>query len=207
MNEFPPNSDASKSGTPDDKKIERVTSEEPRRRKKSLRKQFSNTFMAGDPRGALQYVLLDVMLPAAKDMIVDAGSSYIEKLIFGEKRRRGGSTTPPSGATGYVAYGRHFMGGAQPQQAPRALSNRARARHDFDEIVLTSRTEAEEVIDRLFDLVSKYDQASVSDLYELVGFSSSHTDFKWGWTSLAGAGVSRVREGYLLDLPEPQPLG
>jgi hypothetical protein len=86
------------------------------------------------------------------------------------------------------------------------MSRQARARHDFDEIVLESRTEAEEVIDRLFDLVSRYESATVADLYELVGLASSHTDHKWGWTDLRGAGVSRVRGGYLLDLPDPHPL-
>jgi hypothetical protein len=73
--------------------------------------------------------------------------------------------------------------------------------------VLTSRAEAEDVIDRLFDLVGKYDTASVADLYELVGFDSAHTDYKWGWTDLRGAGVAKVREGYLLDLPDPTPIG
>lgn len=109
-----------------------------------------------------------------------------------------------AGPTGYVQY--HRM--SQPAQAPQpVMSRRARARHDFDEIVLTSRAEAEDVIDRLFDLVGKYDTASVADLYELVGFDSAHTDYKWGWTDLRGAGVAKVREGYLLDLPDPTPIG
>lgn len=86
------------------------------------------------------------------------------------------------------------------------MSRQARSRHDFDEVVLTSRTEAEEVIDRLFEVVSRYGTATVADLYELVGITGTHTDNKWGWTDLRGAGVSRVRGGYLLDLPEPQPL-
>jgi hypothetical protein len=88
----------------------------------------------------------------------------------------------------------------------RVMSRQARARHNFDEIVLDDRAEAEEVIDRLFDLVSRYESASVADLYELVGLASSHTDHKWGWSDLHGAGVSRIRGGYLLDLPEPEPL-
>lgn len=86
------------------------------------------------------------------------------------------------------------------------MSRQARARHNFDEIVLDQRSEAEDVIDRLFDLVSRYESASVADLYELVGLSSVHTDNRWGWTDLTGAGVSRIRGGYLLDLPEPEPL-
>jgi hypothetical protein len=73
--------------------------------------------------------------------------------------------------------------------------------------VLDQRAEAEEVIDRLFDVVSRYGSASVADLYELVGLDSTHTDHKWGWEELTGAGVSRIRGGYLLDLPEPEPLG
>ena len=86
------------------------------------------------------------------------------------------------------------------------MSRQSRARHNFDEIVLDERVEAEEVIDRLFDLVSRYEAATVADLYELVGLSSTHTDNKWGWIDLTGAGVTRVRGGYLLDLPEPESL-
>ena len=202
--EFPPNSDASKKGVPDGKNISPVVSGSAVRRKKSLRKQFKETFVAGDARTAIHYVLFDVLLPAAKDMVVEAGAQGIEKLIFGDSRRRG-STRPPSGPTGYVQYNR-YSSPSRLSGPERAISRQARARHNFDEIVLDQRAEAEEVIDRLFDLVSRYESASVADLYELVGLASTHTDNKWGWTDLSGAGVSRIRGGYLLDLPEPEPL-
>jgi hypothetical protein len=147
--------------------------------------------------------MFDVLLPAAKDMIVEAGSQGIEKLIFGDSRRR--PMSPQSGPTGHISYNRYSMGNRQsgPQ---RAISRQARSRHNFDEIVLDQRAEAEEVIDRLFDVVNRYESATVADLYELVGLSSTHTDNKWGWTDLTGAGVSRIRGGYLLDLPEPEPF-
>jgi hypothetical protein len=205
--EFPPNSDVSKQQKIEDKNVERITSGEVKRRKKSLRKQFSETFVAGDAKSALRYVVLDVLLPAAKDMIVEAGSQGIEKLIFGDSRRYRGVTRPQTGPYGNIAYNRMSEPSYSRLSGPqRALSRQARARHNFDEIVLDERAEAEEVIDRLFDLVSRYDTATVADLYELVGLPSSHTDHKWGWTRLQGAGVSRVRGGYLLDLPEPEPL-
>lgn len=205
--EFPPNSETSKRSLPEDKKIEKVVSGDAVRRKKSLRRQFSETFVAGDAKSAVRYVLFDVMLPAAKDMIVEAGSQGIEKLIFGDSRRRG-STPPQAGATGYVNYQRMSSLTNRFSSGPaRAMSRQGRSRFDFDELVLPDRVEAEEVIDRLFDLVSRYEHATVADLYELVGLSSAHTDHKWGWTDLHGAGVSRIRGGYLLDLPEPTPLG
>lgn len=203
--DYPSNKDPGQRNPKEDKDIKRVTSEEPIRRKKSLRKQFKETFVAGDAKTAVRYVMFDVLIPAAKDMIAEAGAQGIEKLIFGDSRRRGGSTPPSSGPTGYVSYNRFQMGSRQtgPQ---RTMSRQARARHDFDEIVLSARTEAEEVIDRLFEVVSRYGAATVADLYELAGIPSTHTDNKWGWTDLRGAGVARVRGGFLLDLPEPQPL-
>jgi hypothetical protein len=96
------------------------------------------------------------------------------------------------------------MGGRRDE--PRSISRRARATHDFDEIILPTRVEAEEVIDRMFDIVSQYETATVADLYELVGINSNYTDGKWGWSDFRGAGVSRVRNGYLLDLPRPESL-
>jgi hypothetical protein len=204
--DYPPNSEASKRRLQEEaKNIKRVTSEDPVRRRKPLRKQFQETFVAGDAKTASRYVIFDVLIPAAKDTIVEVLSQGIEKLIYGDSRRRSGTTPPQTGPTGIVSYNRYSMGSRQTSPQ-RAMSRMGRSRHDFDEIVLTERTEAEEVIDRLFEVVSRYGSATVSDLYELVGISGTHTDNKWGWTDLRGAGVSRVRGGYLLDLPEPQPL-
>lgn len=206
--EFPSNSDASKRRSPEEKSIDPIVSGKVSRKRKSLRKQFSETFVAGDAQTAVQYVIFDVLLPAAKDTVVEMGSQFLEKLFFRDGRRRG--STPPyqqHGPLGHVSYNRYSTGSVSRLPGPqRALSRQARARHNFDEVVLEQRTEAEEVIDRLFDLVSRYEQASVADLYDLLGLPAGHTDHKWGWTNLHGAGVSRIRGGYLLDLPEPEPL-
>lgn len=205
--EFPPNSKAAQEGAREaPKKVERVTSGEATRRRKPLGKQFKQTFLGGDPRSALDYAIVHVLVPAFKDMLVDAGQTVIEKVIMGDSRRRRGG--PPSGPSGYVNY-RGMSGAARPDDRPPMPnpSRRARARHDFDDIVLPSRVEAEEVIDRLFDLINRYEAATVADLYELTGIQSAHTDIKWGWTALPGANASRLRTGgYLLNLPDPEPL-
>jgi hypothetical protein len=200
--EFPPNSDKAKLGETEEKNVKQVTSTPAVRRKKGIGKQFKSIFFGGDARSALAHMFYDVVIPATKEMLVDAGREGLEKLIMGQSRRQ--RSAPPSGPTGYVSYNRMAMG--QRQQPARAISQRARVRHDFDEIVLETRQEAEDVIDRLFDLVGSYGSASVSDLYDLVGIPSNHADQKWGWEELRGSGVSRVRGGYMLDLPEPEPL-
>jgi hypothetical protein len=213
VEEFPGNSRKARVPTEEaePKKIEKVVTGEVSMRKKPLGKRFLGTFFGGDAKGVMGYIIQDVLLPATKDAFADAVSQGIERLIFGEVRstsRRTGQR--PSGSSGYVSYNRYASSPTTPpagrREEPRNVSRRARGAHDFDEIILATRAEAEEVIDRLFDLVARYEQATVSDLYELVGVSGNFTDEKWGWTDVRGAGVTRIRNGYLLDLPRPSQL-
>ncbi|QPL14704.1 hypothetical protein SEA_SCHWARTZ33_59 [Gordonia phage Schwartz33] len=188
------------------KKVERITVNEVVRRKKPLGKRFTENFMGGDAQSVGAYIVTDVLLPAAKDMVADAVSQGIEKMLFGEARTvrsRPAGNRGTGGATTHVSYNR-YSGNSQTRPAtPAAMSARARATHDFDEIILSTRAEAEEVIDNLFTLVSDYDMATVSDLYGMVGQTGNYTDEKWGWTDLRGTSVTRVKGGYLLDLPRP----
>lgn len=216
MDEFPGNSrrvlkpteKVEKPEPVEEKKVERVVENAAIRRKKPLSKRFLETFVGGDAKGVLGYVMMDVLLPAAKDTIADAVSQGIERMLFGEVRstsRRGGYR-PNSGSSGYVSYNRLWTGGQLRREEPRIVSPRERQRHEFDEIILATRVEAEEVIDRLFDLVEKYGSATVADLYELVGISGNYVNEKWGWTDLRGTKVQRLRTGYLLVMPRPETL-
>lgn len=208
--EFPSNrhKERAKNEKPEEKQVQKVIQTEVVRRKQPLGKRLAQTFVGGDARSVWGYVAFDVLIPAAKDMFADAVSQGVERMIFGEvrstSRRTGRRPNDP-----YISYNR-YSGGMRRQEPDRGsrqtISRRARASHDFDEIILSTRVEADEVIDRLFDLIAKYESATVADLYDLVGISGSYTDDKWGWLDLRGGGVTRVRNGYLLDLPKPEPL-
>jgi hypothetical protein len=193
-----------------EKKIEKVIEGEVIRRKKPWGKRISEALIGGDSRTVTTYILQDVLIPAVKDTIADAMSQGVERMLFGEAR----STNRRSGRRGggnYVSYNRPSYSSSRPpwddrRDEPRALSRRARANHDFDEIILKTRAEATEVLERLFDLISSYKTATVADLYELLGIDGSYTDDKWGWDSLPNADVIRVPRGYLLRLPRPEPI-
>lgn len=210
MDQFPPNSQKARDAEKPPKRVERVTSANTVRRRRPLGKQFRETFFGGNARTAGEYMTFHVLIPAVKEMLVEAASAGFERLIYGESQGRRRGSPPPLGRVNYTSYNQM---GPQRQRddrppLPRQLSRGSRARHSFDEIIIQSRQEAEEVLDRLYDLISKYDSATVADLYELTGFESAHTDHKWGWTDLHGSGVAHVRGGgYLLDLPEPAQLG
>jgi hypothetical protein len=78
--------------------------------------------------------------------------------------------------------------------------------HDLDDVLLATRVEAETVIDRMYDLLREYEVVTVADLRSLIGWSSSYTDQKWGWTDLQGTDIRRVRDGYILILPKTTSL-
>lgn len=194
---------------PEAKKIERVTTGEALRRKRPLGKRLADTFVGGDAKSVWGYVLFDVLIPAAKDMAADAVSQGVERMLFGEARSTSRRTgLRPGGANGHVSYNRYHPGSAgYRRDDPRPqLSRRARAVHDFDEIVLPTRGEAESAIDQMFAVLAQYEQVTVAELYEMVGITPEFTDEKYGWTDIRGAGVTRVRNGYLLDLPRPSLL-
>lgn len=206
MQDFPANSAKAREAEPREK-IKPVTSAEAVRRKRGLGRQFKDTFVGGDARTALHYMVGEVIIPAIQETLIDAFQGGVERLIRGESSRHRRVNSGSSGL-GHVAYNRYTQPSTTRTSSPRTLSRHSRARHEFDELIIPSRQEAEEVIDRMFDLLSRYGEVSVADLYELTGIQSSHTDMKWGWTELRGAKAMRLRQGgFLLDLPEPEPLG
>lgn len=189
-------------------KIEQVTSATAERRKPGLGRKFRDTFISGTARGAAEYVITDVLVPTIRDLLFEGVQSGFEKWVYGESRvrRGGGSMSSGYSSVGHVNYA--GMSSNKPSTT-RSLSQSARARHDFGEIVIHNRQEAEEVLDRLYEELSRYGQVNVAVLYELTGIQSSHADHNWGWNSLRGAKIARLPRsgGWLLDLPEPEPLG
>jgi hypothetical protein len=214
MQDFPANSAKararSESSSPSKRpeKIERITSAEADRRPKGLGRKFKDTFIGGTARQAADYAVTDIVIPAVRDLMFDAIQGSLDRLIYGDSRRsRGGGPSSSYSNAGHVNY-QGIMSPNRPAPSPtRRLSRQSRARQNFDEIVISSRAEAEEVLDRMFEFLSRYGVVRVDELYEMIGIDSTHTDHKWGWTSLGGAKVARLRTGgFLLDLPEPEAL-
>lgn len=210
--EYPGNSKAPQTPQPsreESKKIEAVVSGEVTARKKSLGRRFKELFIGGDSKSVMQYVIGEVLIPQAKDMITEAASSGFERLIYGDNARRPnrfGSRPVGSGPTPYNRYamrGNNPLGRSTREDRPPMASLKS---HGIEDILLATRVEADTVLDRLYDLLAKYEMVSVSDLYQLINWSSNHIDHKWGWTDLQGTSVHRVRDGYVLNLPKPQPL-
>lgn len=209
MEELPGNSHKARRAVEnqDEKKLEKVVTGEVSLRKKPLGKRFTETLFGGDGRGVFQYILLDVLVPAAKDTIADVITGGIERALFGEtrssSRRTGARSQSPSG---FVSYNRYSTGPLADRQRPREAAPRGRNNPDFDEIILATRIEAETVLDQMDDLLRRYETVSIGELYEMLGLDASYTYEKWGWTDLSDAKIVRVRNGYLLELPRAESI-
>jgi hypothetical protein len=197
--DFPSNSHKKREEKEEPKKLEKVVSGTVVTRKKSLGKRFLDTFIADDVSSVSSYIVHDVLVPAAKSTISELVETALEMLLFGEKR---GTRTRRDQGRSYVSYNNYSQGGRRDERDRRDTAAINRARHNFDDIILASRGEAEEVLSHLVDLTIDYGQASLSDLYDLVGITGNFTDNKYGWTDLSSASVSRVRDGYMLNLPK-----
>jgi hypothetical protein len=174
-----------------EKRIEGV----PIERKKPLGQRIMAAFTGDDSRTVGKFILFEVVLPSVKQLISDVVTNSTERFLFGGDTRR--SPSRP----GYTAYNRVST---QRRDEPRSISQRARATHDFSEVVLTDRRDADAVIEDLNAAIEQYGMATVSDFYDLVGITGSFQDDKWGWRDLHGARVRRVSNGYLIELPRTE---
>src|SRR3954452_22657403 len=154
MHDFPANSQKAKARStmppPEDRpeKLERVTSAEAVQQKRGLGSKFKQTFIGGSAKMAFEYMVVDVVIPAIQDTMIDAFQGGIERLIKGETRRRGTSS-------GYSNVGHvNYQGMSTPARnirptGPRPLSQQSRTRQSFDDIIIQSRAEAETVLETM----------------------------------------------------------
>ena len=92
-----------------------------------------------------------------------------------------------------------------PKQPPYSVRD---SRYQVEPFLVSSRSDAELVVEQLFEIISMYGVVSVADLYDLVGLSSlsTHVDNKWGWAILQNVDIRQTREGYVIDLPLPEAI-
>lgn len=206
--EFPANSNKSKDEQkPEPKKeaIEKVIQGEVIQKKKSFNSKFKEVFLGGELKTASKYIASDVLLPAVRNMVVEATSRGIERLIYGDAappRRSGyggGSRINYNRPTDrYAPQQRAYLPGQSQQLQPR--------RQDIADIVLMNREDAELVVERLGDIIQAYDVVSVADLYDMLGLPSTYVDNSWGWTSINYVNIRQVREGFMIDMPRIEPI-
>ena len=103
-----------------------------------------------------------------------------------------------------VSYRNYYDGDYRSPRSTRPTSNYSG--YSYDDIVLSSRGEAEDVLDRMEEIIDTYKLVTVADLFDLVGVTGNYTDNKYGWTNIRNAEIVRVRDGYMIKMPRAVPI-
>ena len=184
----------------DDKNIEAVAQGTKVSKSKSKARQIAEIFVGGDLKETAEHVRDDVAIPALKNFLYDSLSEGLQRILWGETRndRRRNSTHRD-----YVGYSRRAREQRPTQQAS---ARHSRVAQGFDDVVLATRTEAESVLSRMYDLIENYNMVTVAEFYSLVGISAEFTDENWGWRDLRSANIQHIRDGFRINLPKPEEI-
>lgn len=195
MNDYRPDPQRFNKQNPEKKKLEKVVRGNVKLKKKSELSKFTDIFIAEDVKSVGSYAFMEVLVPAIKKAVVDIVTDGINMIFYGgtERGRKSSSSK--------VSYRSYY-----DSRDDRRPVERTRTGYAYDDIVLPSRGEAEEVLEQLDNALDMYKVVSVADLYDLIGESCPHTAHKYGWTNLRNARAVKVRDGYLLELPKALPI-
>ena len=172
-----------------EKNIKKIVSGTAKVKKKNgFQKILRDIFVSRDATDIKEHIWFDVIVPALKKSIVD----FVDAIVYPNNKR-----------TSKVSYQPYYD--SKSNNRSRRNDDRAGRNSFYEEIIVDSRGEAEEIIDKMNEIIVNYDVVSVADLYEMIGYDkkSRYTDFNYGWSDLRGAKAVRVPDGFLLGLPSP----
>lgn len=199
MENYPSNSYKSrqeKTEVPEAKTVEKVTTGSVKAKKRSSLSKFVDAVVQEDMATVKNYIFSDVIVPSIKKAISDVVTNGVDMVLYGETRNRKTSSSPAS----KVSYRSYYDDGRSSRRVE------ARSAYDYDEIIFNTRSDAEEVLLKMDEILDKYKVISVLDFFDLAGVTGKHTDNKYGWTDIRTASVVRTIDGYVIKLPRPLPI-
>lgn len=162
--------------------------------KKNQARRFADVFLAEDIGSVKDHVLMEILVPAISNTILDIITNAAN-MVFGKysgTKKRNGSR---------ISYSRY----SDPRDERRS-GTRAQSRFDYEDIIFDSYGDAEIVLDEMDNLIDKFHEVTVADLYDLAGLNAPFTANKYGWENIATAKPMRVSGGYALKLPKARLL-
>lgn len=166
-------------------------------KKKSDLRKLTDVFIKDDIHTVLDCIWKDYVVPNAKTAILET----VNMLLNGTDAPR--KTGNSNGRTPYTSYYKSQEKGKTTENG----RSKTKSVYDYDNIEFTDRGEAEMVLKQMDDILEQYDTVSVADFYEMAGVSSTETDQRYGWDTIANAKVVRLANGgYMVRLPRAIPL-
>lgn len=180
-----------------EKKFEKVTTGKVVAKEKNDIQKIADAFIAEDLKTVKNHILADVVIPGLKTVFADIVWRSVNMVLFGDDRPRTASST------NYATPNRVSYNGYSSRNANQQRQNTAQMQRSYQDILFSSRGDADEVLNQMAGALGEYGQVSIADLCDLAGITSNYTDNKYGWYDIRGAYVRAVAGGYVIDLPRP----
>lgn len=203
MTEIKPNSHKYKEEQRAREKKNPVVKNKVRRKQKSGLAKFKDGLINEDIPNLKDYVIFDLAIPYLMNTLGDILNDTIDTVFH--KGTRGGSRTRRTNT--YVSYRDYGSRNSNRTRVSTPVyAPTRRTGYDFDDIVISTAQEAEDVLQQMVDTIGKYGIVTVNDYYDFVGEVGNPCDANYGWSSLRTADIVRVRDGYIIKLPKPKPI-
>ena len=202
-------------GPTEPKRVEKVVVSEVIQKPVSVGFKFRNIFLGDNLKTTGAYVVNEIFWPQTRLLFFDIVVEGLRNMVFqrGSMPRRnfGGQSHQMQTRISYDNPFRPDFRDARDYRDARARSyppDQAgrKVRPEPSEIIISSREEAEAVLERMIDVIETYESVSLADYYDMLGLASSPVDNKWGWKYLSNARVNQTREGFVIDLPRMEVL-
>ena len=164
MEDYKPNSNKFKEENKE-KKVEKVVTGKVITKKRSKMNKFVDEFISEDAKNVKSYVFGEVLIPAIKKAISDIVTDGIDIILYGESRKGNRKSISDR-----VSYRNYYDGGysrSRVNDRPISITNA----YSYDDIILDSRGEAEDVLSRMDELMDTYGLVRVADLYDLCRYN------------------------------------
>lgn len=204
MEEFQSNSNKARDGALEpvkNRKFEPVVTGHAELQKKKGLGKLKGSIISEDFSSVGSFLLTDVLIPSFKKALADIVVNGIDMLLYGKTgiSKRGTATSKISYGGSSVSYSNYYT--RQNDEPIRAGSSSLGL--DYDNVVFSTRGDAEAVKVSMEELLDQYGMVSVSDFYELAEIpTSNYTLNNYGWTSLKNTQVIACRDGFILRLPK-----
>ena len=188
-----------KKSTPDGKRAEKVVKGAVKTKKNEMRK-LKDVFISEDVVNVKQYIIMDVLVPSIKKAIYEIIVGALDMSLY---NGRGDGRRSTADKVSYRDYSSASRKNGRSYDDPR----RTTSGYSYDDLIFSTRGEAEAVLARMDELMDEYQIVRVADMYDLAGVTGEHTDNKYGWTNIRNAKIERVRDGYRINMPRALPIG
>lgn len=181
--------------------------------------KIKKAIVGGDATKVKDYIIFDAIIPTIKNVIEDVVCNTVSILLRGETR---GSRASRGGYSGGVPATRASYGNYYQEQSVRSREVAPRDRMSsttliFEDYVdpktndcITGVDQANAVLNGLEDVIGRYHAASILDMNDLAGVTSTPSDSNYGWRDVRDirmATVENLHNGRAeLRMPRVQPL-